>query len=261
MRSTSRLSETCLCTVLKTFGEVSDVCRAFHDANVVNIKPHRVECDELWSFIYAKKKNVTSLMDDSSGDLWIWIAIDPVTKLVIDWLPGKRDLESATNFLLGLKTKIHGKFQISTDGYKAYPEAIGNAFGTYIDYGQLEKKIDIRKAKKDPQRLVLTKKVVYGNPKTEYISTSMVERQNLTLRMGCRRFTRLTNAFSKTYRNHERAIALHYVYYNFIKIHQSIRVTPAMEAGITKNLMELADLIELAEEFKINRHINLKLKR
>jgi IS1 family transposase len=221
------------------FLQAGRACEEFHNSKVVDIVSKKVQCDEIWSFVYAKEKNKPE--DKEGGSVWTWVGIDSDTKLVISWFVGKRDEYSATEFMQDLASRIKNKVQLTTDGLKAYLEAVEDAFHGNADYGQL-----VKMYKEGNNRYTgAIKTPVTGQPDMKYISTSHIERQNLTMRMGMRRFTRKTNGFSKKIENHCYAIALHFVYYNFCRIHQTLRVTPAMEAGLTKDIMELEDIVKL----------------
>jgi len=256
LRSTSRIVDVSINTVTKLLVEVGKACQDFHNETVIHVKSRRIECDEIWSFVYAKNKNVTSEMKDA-GDVWTFVGIDSDTKLVMSWLLGHRDIDSACVFMQDVRDRIQGKVQITTDGLKAYIEAVDRAFETDadVDYGMLVKMYKSKSTdepsptpKKGYSKYVGAKReTIFGTPNPNLISTSYVERQNLTMRMHMRRFTRKTNAFSKKIENHGYAIALHFVYYNFAKIHTSLRVTPAMQAGLTKRVMKIEDIVRLAE--------------
>jgi len=254
LRATSRIADVSINTVTKLLVDVGRACEKFHNETVKGIKAKRVQADEVWSFCYAKQKNVTQEMPEGAGDVWTWTAIDADTKLVISWLVGSRDADAASSFMNDIAMRLDSRVQLTTDGHKVYVDAVGDNFGSYIDYAQLVKLYgaaegtNTNERKYSPSECNGTKKnVVIGNPDPEHISTSYVERQNLTLRMHNRRFTRLTNAFSKKLENHCYAIALHFVYYNFVKIHKTLRVPPAMEAKLIKRLMTIEDIVRLAD--------------
>lgn len=214
-----------------------------------------VQADEIWSFVYAKAKNVPKEMDGIAGDIWTWTAMDADSKLMISWVVGDRSRHSAKQLITDMKSRIATeRIQISTDGYGAYVEAIEESFRGQIDYAQIVKIYGSvtgpnSQAYRTPMAECIgtEKTVMSGKPDHKEISTSYVERQNLTMRMGMRRFTRSTNAFSKKVENHWLAIALHFVYYNFVRVHKTLRVTPAMEAGIAKKPMTLEELVQLTE--------------
>lgn len=252
MRSISRVCDVSINTVTKLLVDVGRACWEFHDATVSGVKSQRVQCDEIWSFVYSKEKNKPEGIENA-GDVWTWTAIDADSKLILSWNVGNRDADSANVFMQDVADRISGYVQLTTDGHNAYLEAVGEAFGDNIDFAQLVKLYGSQKEgstgaekKYSPMRFTGSKKtVVSGNPDQEHISTSYVERQNLTMRMHIRRFTRLTNAFSKKIENHCYAIALHFVYYNFCKVHKTLRVTPAMEAKLAKKPMTLTDIANL----------------
>jgi IS1 family transposase len=221
----------------------------------VNAK--RIQCDEIWSFVYSKEKNIPEGMEDKAGDVWTWVGIDADTKLVISYALGNRDANSANEFMQDVRKRLtDNRVQLTSDGFHAYLEAVTDSFGSQIDFAQLVKlyggssdgERGTAERKYSPAVCTGAKKtVVSGNPDPVHISTSFVERQNLTMRMHMRRFTRLTNAFSKKVENHYHAIALHFVYYNFCKIHKTLRVTPAMEAKLTKRVMTIEDVVKLTD--------------
>jgi len=256
LRAASRIADVSINTVTKLLVDVGRACQDFHNQTVMYVKANRVQCDEIWSFVYSKQKNVPDGMEEDAGDVWTWTAIESDSKLIISWLVGNRDLEAAETFMCDLAYRIKGKpGQLTTDGLKYYQQAVLTAFGSQIDFAQLVKKYDSADEptnqsdrKYSPSKFISAKKnVVFGNPDREYVSTSHVERQNLTMRMHMRRFTRLTNAFSKKVENHCYAVALHFVYYNFCKLHKSLRVTPAMAAGLSKRFLTIEDIVNLTE--------------
>lgn len=259
LRATSRIADVSINTVTKLLVDVGKGCQVFHDETVHGLSSQRIQCDEIWSFVYAKQKNVEDLISpiDGAGDVWTWVGIDADTKMVVSWLVAPRDAESAYVLMKDLKSRIRNRIQLTTDGLKAYLVGVPDAFGSKIDYAQLIKiygSADLNKEQITAERKYspsdctgIEKKRILGKPDPDFISTSYIERQNLTMRMHMRRFTRLTNAFSKKVENHCHAIALHFVYYNWVKIHTTLRVTPAMEAGLTKNLMTLEDLVKLSD--------------
>jgi IS1 family transposase len=246
LRSISRITGASINTVTKLLVDVGKACQDFHNDTVINITSKRIQCDEIWSFVYAKQKNLPDKIE--GGDVWTWTGIDADTKLIVSWLVGDRSAETANIFMQDVCYRLKNRVQLTTDGHKAYLDAVGNSFGSQIDFAQLVKTYGGQQdeVRYSPAECTGTKKTrIEGNPDERYISTSYVERQNLTMRMSMRRFTRLTNAFSKKMENHCYAIALHFVYYNFCRIHKTLRVTPAMEAGLTKDIMEIEDIIKL----------------
>lgn len=248
LRAISRIADVSINTVTKLLIDAGRACQEFHDATVYHISSKRIQCDEIWSFVYSKDKNTP---DDKKGtgigDVWTWVGIDADTKLVVSWYAGNRDGASAYVFMKDIKRRIKNRIQLTTDGYKCYLEAVPDAFGSKIDFAQLVKIYGTLENDKRTRYLGAEKRTILGKPDPKHVSTSFVERQNLTMRMHMRRFTRQTNAFSKKVENHRFAMALHFVYYNFVKIHTTLRVTPAMEAGLTKDLMSLEDIICLIQ--------------
>src|SRR6266705_2194179 len=224
--------------------------------SMVDLPCQRIEADEIWSFCYAKSKNVPAEHEGEwgYGDVWTWVAIDADTKLVPSWAVGRRDGFTAQAFIRDLADRLATRVQLTTDGHKVYLEAVEGAFGSEIDYAMLVKLYEgdsgqrQAEARYSPAECLGTRKVcISGRPEDRHISTSFVERHNLSMRMGMRRFTRLTNAFSKKLENHGHMVALYFFHYNFIRIHKTIRVTPAMEAGITDHVWSFEELIALLE--------------
>jgi len=254
LRSTSRMADCSINTVTKLLVDVGTACSAYQDKTLRNLPCKRIQCDEIWSFVYSKEKNVPEGMEGEAGDVWTWTAICADTKLIPCWMVGSRDLESANLFITDLSHRLANRIQLTTDGYKMYLEAVDSAFAKDIDYAMLVKLYGSYKPTSDAFRRYsaakfksATKKPITGKPEEEHISTSFVERQNLTMRMSMRRFTRLTNAFSKKVENHAHAVALHFMYYNFGRIHKTLRVTPAMEAGISDHVWSLEEIAGLVE--------------
>lgn len=254
IRSTSRITGTSKNTILKLLVDVGTACAAYQDMVIRNLNCKRVQCDEIWSFCYCKEKNVPEEHKGElgQGDVYTWTSIDADTKLIISFLVGKRDGYYAKLFIDDLASRINNRIQLTTDGHKAYLEAIENAFTSDIDYAILIKLYGNAPELQDQRRYSpaewsgISTKVISGKPDTDHISTSYIKRQNLTMRMSMRRFTRLTNAFSKKIENHECAIALHFMHYNFARIHKSLRVTPAMEAGLSDHVWTLEEIANLA---------------
>jgi len=252
LRSTSRVCDVSINTVTKVLVEVGRACEQFHDEKVRGVQAKNVQCDEIWSFVYSKQKNVPEGMEGAAGDVWTWTALDADTKLMVSWFVGSRDAHAAYEFLTDVRSRVSTRMQMTTDGHGVYKGAVDAIFGQNIDYAQLVKIYGSAEGagnekRYSPAACTGTKLVVVsGRPDETLISTSHVERQNLTMRMAMRRFTRLTNAFSKKVENHCYAIALHFVHYNWVRIHKSLRVTPAMEAGLTDELMTIADIVKLA---------------
>lgn len=216
-------------------------------------KKYRIECDEIWQFCYAKAKNVPEDKRGTFGygDVWTWTALDADSKLIVSWLVGGRDGGTAYAFMTDVAGRLRNRVQLTTDGHKVYVEAVEDAFGADVDYAMLTKmygRVLENETRYSPAKIISsTTEVIKGNPNPKLISTSYVERQNLTMRMHIRRFTRLTNAFSKKVENHAAAVALHFMHYNFCRVHQTLRVTPAMEAGISSHVWSLTELVSLLD--------------
>ena len=264
MRSISRVCDVSINTVTKLLVDAGRACAEFHDEAVHNVKASRVQCDEIWSFTYAKAGHVLSAKaaPTRAGDTWTWTEIDADSKMIISWLVGPRVKEAARAFMYDLSTRLGtSPVQITTDGLKAYVDAVWENFGESVDFGQLVKLYgpapEGQRRYSPPECLGAVKTPVFGNPDPDYISTSFVERQNLTMRMQMRRFTRLTNGFSKKFENHCHAIALYFVWYNWIRIHKTHRVTPAMAAGLTDKLMDWSDIVHMID----NRDLQAKIHR
>jgi IS1 family transposase len=253
IRSTSRMVGISKDTVMKLLVDVGKVCAEYQDIRLRNLDCRLLQCDEIWSFCYAKQKNVSPKHQGifGYGDVWTWTALDHVTKLVPCWHVGRRDAHAAGQFINDLASRLKHRVQITTDGHKAYLEAIEGAFGCDVDYAMLIKLYgkEQEEVRYSPAKCIGSySEVITGDPFPPAISTSHVERQNLTMRMGMRRFTRLTNAFSKKLENHMHAISLHYMYYNFARVHQTLRCSPAMEAGVSNKLWSIGDIVNLLEE-------------
>lgn len=254
LRATARICDVAFNTVLKFIPEMGKACAEYQDKIFRNLNCKRIECDEIWSFVYSKQKNVPEEHkgEFGYGDVWTWVAIDAETKLVPSWLVSDRSAHAAKEFIQDLAGRLKNSIQLTTDGYKVYLNAVEDAFGGEIDYAMLVKIYgnDSPESEKrySPATCVGAEKVVIsGNPDPKCVSTSYVERQNLTMRMNMRRFTRLTNAFSKKVENHAHHIAIHYMYYNFCRIHKTLRVTPAMEAGVADHVWKLEEIIALLD--------------
>lgn len=251
MRSISRLADVSINTVSKLLVDAGKFCAGFHDAKVRGVKAKRVQVDEIWSFVGAKQKNVADMKApmDGAGDVWTWTAIEADTKLIVSHFVGGRDGECARWFIDDLASRLANRVQLTSDGHKAYLEAIEGAFGADVDYAMLVKLYgaspENAKGRYSPAECTGIKKMrIEGAPDLAHVSTSYAERQNLTMRMSMRRFTRLTNAFSKKFENHAHMVAIYAVHYNFLRIHKTLRVTPAMAAGLSKTVMNWADLVE-----------------
>jgi IS1 family transposase len=262
IRSITRLTGASKNTVIKLLIDAGKACMAFHDATVRNVQSKRVQVDEIWSFTYAKQKNVAAAKaaPEGAGDTWTWTALDADSKMILSYFVGGRDGECAMWFVDDLRARLANRVQLTSDGHKAYLEAVEGAFGGDVDYAILHKVYgaspEAAKGRYSPAECVgITKNRIEGDPDPAHVSTSYVERHNLTMRMHMRRFTRLTNAFSKKVENHAYAVALHMMYYNFVKVHSKLRVSPAMAAGVSDRLWDIGDLVGLveAEEAKIDR--------
>jgi IS1 family transposase len=254
IRAITRLTGASKNTVSKLLVDAGKACASYHDANVRNVKVSRIQVDEIWSFTYAKQKNVATAKaaPEQAGDTWTWTALDADSKMVVSYFIGGRDGECAMWFMDDLRARLAGRVQLTSDGHKAYLEAVEGAFGDDVDYAQLVKLYGAApesfKGRYSPAECTGTRKTrVTGNPDVRHVSTSYVERQNLTMRMHMRRFTRLTNAFSKKVENHAYAVALHMMYYNFVRIHAKLRMSPAMAAGVASKLWEIGDIVKLVE--------------
>ena len=253
IRATSRMMDVSKPTILKLLADMGKVCAAYHDEHVRGLKSKRVQCDEIWSFVYAKDKNAMSeeKAAGTAGDVWTWTALDADSKLMITWQVGRRDSETGIPFMRDLASRVSERIQLTTDSFAAYRPLVGDAFHGDVDYAMLVKVFSTPKGapgRYSPGDCCGTKRqVIRGNPDHNHISTSYVERQNLTMRMGMRRFTRLTNGFSKKVENHMHAIALHFMYYNFGRIHKTLRITPAMAAGVSDHVWTLEEIAALIE--------------
>lgn len=258
MRATSRMVECSINTVFKLLEDVGAACSAYQDRALRDLPCKRVQCDELWSFCYAKEKNAPAEKkgEFGYGDVWLWVAMCADTKLVPCWHIGRRDAEAGREFIADLADRLRDRVQLTTDGYKAYLEAVEEAFGADVDYAMLVKlygsspdgTAGTAERKYSPGECTGTRKArITGKPDDKHVSTSYVERQNLTMRMGMRRLTRLTNAHSKKVENLAYATALHYIHYNFARIHGTLRVAPAMAAGVTGRMWSVEDIAGLAD--------------
>lgn len=251
IRATVRLTEVAKNTIVKLLAVLGCACAAYHNRHVRNLRVRRLQCDEIWSFVGAKAKNVSvEKKQEGCGDVWTWIGIDADTKLVVSYLVGGRDGGWAQDFMEDCAKRISNRVQITTDGHKAYLEAVENAFGADIDYAMLQKiygaPSDEETRRYSPAKCIgCDMKVVSGDPDPKHVSTSYVERQNLTMRMQMRRFTRLTNAHSKGVDNHRHMVALHYMHYNYCRPHGTLRCTPAQEAGLTDHIWSVEELCAL----------------
>jgi IS1 family transposase len=257
IRSITRVTGVSKNTVAKLLSDAGAACMAYHDAHVRDVKAKRIQVDEIWSFTYAKQKNVATAKSapEGAGDTWTWTAIDADSKFVVSYFVGGRDGECAMWFMDDLRARLGRRVQLTSDGHKAYLEAVEGAFGADIDYAMLIKMYGEPEGKKGSSErryspadcAGIRKTRIKGKPDMAHVSTSYVERQNLTMRMHMRRFTRLTNGFSKKIEQHANAVALHFMYNNFVKIHSSLRITPAMAVGVTDKLWEIGDIVALIE--------------
>lgn len=256
MRSISRITGVSINTVTKLLVDAGEACAAYHDENVIGVRAQLVQCDEIWSFCYAKDKNVpkAKAAPEGAGDVWTWTAIDSESKMILAYEVGDRSAATAIEFMDDLRRRIVNRVQLTTDGHKAYLEAVEGAFGADIDYAMLIKLYGEPTGQKGHERKYspaectgIRKVRVEGNPDPALVSTSHVERHNLTMRMGMRRFTRLTNGFSKKLENHLHMLSLYFVHYNFCRVHKSIRMSPAMAAGVASDLRDVEWIVSLID--------------
>lgn len=251
MRAVTRMTGVHRTTIQNLLVSLGKACSEYQDKAFVNLKCKRIQCDEIWSFVGSKEKNTSAEKKAQGwGDAWTWVALDADTKLVPTWYVGTRDASAAYHFIHDLKARLANRVQLTTDGHKAYLSAVEDAFGAEVDYAQLIKIYgnapEGAEVRYSPAQCMGARKgAVTGKPDFAHVSTSYVERQNLTMRMSMKRFARLSNGFSKKVENHEHMLALHYMYYNFCRIHQTIRCTPAMEAGVSDHVWELNEVIAL----------------
>lgn len=251
MRATARMVDVSFNTVVKLLLDTGRACSEYQNATLRNLTCKRLQCDEIWSFCYSKQSNVPKEKEGQFGygDVWTWTALDADTKLVPSWLVGSRNSKAAQTFMNDLAGRLANRVQLTTDGHKAYLEAVEGAFGSEIDYAILNKlygsEADGARRYSPPTVVGVASARITGRPNPRHMSTSYVERQNLTMRMSMRRFTRLTNGFSKKVENHAHAVSLYFMHYNFVRIHKTLRVTPAMAAGVTNKLWELEDVLNL----------------
>lgn len=251
IRSITRMFGVGKNTVARLLLQVGPACAEYQDKALRNLICQRIQCDEIWSFVGAKDKNVAPELQGKFGigSVWTWTALDADTKLVCSWMLGPRDGLAAYEFMKDLAGRLANRVQLTTEGHSAYLNALEGAFGNDIDYAMLIKIYGAAReteARYSPADCIgCERKQISGSPDAKHVRTSFVERQNLTMRMHMRRFTRLTNAFSKNIDHHVAAISLHFMYYNFVRIHQTLRVTPAMAAGVTDRLWSVADIVAL----------------
>lgn len=250
IRATVRMTGVAKNTIVKLIADLGAACSKHQDEHIRNVTARRVQCDEIWSFIGAKEKRATPEKKAQGwGDCWTWTALDADTKLMISFRLGDRSLNTAYDFMHDVAERLAGRIQLTTDGHKVYLEAVESAFNEQIDYAMLNKiyrsNPEGEKRYSPAKCIGTTSQVISGDPNPKHVSTSYVERQNLTMRMSMRRFTRLTNAFSKKLENHAAMVALYFMYYNFGRVHQTLRVTPAMEAGIADHVWSYEEIVGL----------------
>ncbi len=251
LRSTCRMTGVSMPTVLKLLTDLGEACERYQDENVRGLTSKRVQADEIWSFVGCKAKNIPAERKGELGigDAWTWTAICADTKLCISWAVGDRSAVTGRAFMEDVASRLSNRIQLTTDGHKVYLDAVERAFGSEIDYAVLQKHYGVSpeaETRYSPATCIgVSKEVVCGLPLAERVSTSFVERQNLTMRMGMRRFTRLTNGFSKKLENHKAVVALYFMHYNFARVHKTLRVTPAMEAGLSDHVWTLEEIIGL----------------
>ena len=254
VRATCRMTDAAKGTVLKLLVDLGKACAAYQDRTLRNLTCKKIQYDEIWSFCYAKERNVPEEMKGKLGvgDVWTWTAIDADTKLIASYLVGQRTAVYARKFIDDLASRLAHRVQLTTDGHRPYLTAVELSFGNEVDYAMLDKIYNAppneRTTRYSPAECCGTRRVaIKGNPDMRQVSTSFVERQNLTMRMSMRRMTRLTNAFSKKIENQAHAVALHFMHYNFARIHQTLRVTPAMEAGLADHVWSLEEIANLID--------------
>jgi len=259
IRAIARMTGASKNTIVKLLSDAGNACAEYQDKHSRNLKCERIQADEIWSFVYSKQKNVPEDKRGQFGygDVWTWTAIDADSKLIVSWYLGRRDAHAAYLFMTDLAGRLANRVQLTTDGHHAYLNAVDEAFDPQIDYAMLVKKYgtapEAEKRYSPPICLGADKTEIRGLPDPEHISTSYVERENLSMRMGMRRFTRLTNAFSKKLENHMHALSIYFMHYNFVRIHQTLRCTPAMQAGVTDRLWDLNDIVALVDEWEANQ--------
>src|ERR1700730_15152231 len=254
IRATVRMTGASKNTIVKLLAEIGEACNKYQDITLRNLPCKKIQCDEIWSFCYAKDKNVPREKRGQFGfgDVWTWTALCADTKLIVSWQVGDRDAGVAHAFMEDLAGRLANRVQLTTDGHRVYLNAIEHAFGSNVDYAMLVKLYGQERDKEatySPAKVITCRAVrIIGDPETKHISTSYVERSNLTMRMSMRRFARLTNAFSKKVENHIAALSLYFMYYNFCRVHQTLRLTPAMEAGVSDHIWEIEEIMDLLPE-------------
>ena len=263
LRAVTRITGCSINTVTKLLEDAGRACSDFQGAAFRSLRCQRIQVDEIWAFCYAKQKNVegAKAAPEGAGDVWTWTAIDADTKLIPSWMIGDRSGDTARVFISDLANRLVTRVQLTSDGHRAYLQAVEEAFGGDIDYAQL---IKVYGPAAEPAGryspgvcIGAEKEAVTGSPNPDHVSTSYVERSNLTIRMHTRRFTRLTNAFSKKIENHAHAVALHMMAYNFVRIHGSLRCTPAMAAGVSKRLWEIGDIVQVIEDWEARKAMGM----
>jgi IS1 family transposase len=259
IRAVTRLTGASKNTVIKLVVDAGHACTEYQDRVLRNLTSKRVQVDEIWNFVYAKQDHVRDAKapPPDAGDVWTWTAIDADTKLLVSWLVADRTTESATIFMDDLRERLTNRVQLTSDGHRPYLDAVAETFGDDVDYAMLQKIYGAEpqgEKRYSPAKCIgIKKREISGAPDPKHVSTSYVERQNLTMRMHMRRFTRLTNAFSKKVENHACAVALHSMYYNFVRLHQTLKVSPAMASGVTNRLWEMVDVVDVIDAFEAKR--------
>lgn len=259
LRSITRLTGISRTTLHKLLEDAGQAFSEYQDRTLMNLKCKKIQVDEAWAFCYAKQKNVplAKAAPEGAGDIWTWVGLDADSKLALSWHVGGRDSDAAMIFMDDLAKRLASRVQLTSDGHKAYLEAVEGAFGSDIDYAMLVKvygpALEGQRRYSPAECIGAVKHRVEGNPDPKYVSTSFAERQNLNIRMGNRRMTRLTNAFSKKAANHAHMMAIYFMHYNFVRIHQTLKVTPAMAVGVTKRLWEMSDMVAVLEAWETEK--------
>ncbi len=266
LRAITRLTGISRTTLIKLLEDAGQAFSEYQDRTLMNLNCKRLQVDEAWAFCYAKQKNVPTAKaaPEGAGDIWTWVGLDAQSKLAVSWYVGGRDSEAAMIFMDDLAKRLANRVQLTSDGHKAYLEAVEGAFGSDIDYAMLVKVYgpapEGQRRYSPAECIGAVKHRVEGNPDPKHVSTSYAERQNLNIRMGNRRMTRLTNAFSKKAANHAHMMAIYFMHYNFVRIHQTLKITPAMAAGVTSKLWEMSDMVKVLEDWEIGKKLMEKLK-
>jgi IS1 family transposase len=261
LRAITRLTGISRTTLIKLLEDAGEAFSEYQDCTLMNLPCKRPQVDEAWAFCYAKQKNVPTAKaaPEGAGDIWTWVGLDAQSKLAVSWYVGGRDSEAAMIFMDDLAKRLANRVQLTSDGHKAYLEAVEGAFGSDIDYAMLVKVYgpapEGQRRYSPAECIGAVKHRVEGNPDPKHVSTSFSERQNLSMRMGNRRMTRLTNAFSKKAENHAHMMAIYFMHYNFVRIHQTLKVTPAMAADVTSKLWEMTDMVKVLEDWEASRGI------